>query len=240
MATELLYLVDTYRFEANTNVVDVRETERGLAVVLDATIFYPQWGGQPADHGVLTSATGKFIVSDVRLDTETSEVLHFGTFEDGAFEVGQEVHGVIDAERRALHARLHSAGHLLDIAVHRAGLTALVPTKGYHFSDGPYVEYEAAGTPLEAIQVAIPSIEHECDALIAENIFTVVKSLTPEQAQAQGIWAPAGKSARIVGFGTYDPCGCGGTHVASSAAIGQIRIRKISLKNGAVKVAYEI
>lgn len=53
-------------------------------------------------------------------------------------------HTQIDEARRRLHARLHSAGHALDVAMARIGLggECLKPTKGYHFADGPYVEYE--------------------------------------------------------------------------------------------------
>jgi hypothetical protein len=47
----------------------------------------------------------------------------------------------VDAEKRKIYARYHSAGHLLDIAVRRCGQTQLHPGKGYHFPVGAYVEY---------------------------------------------------------------------------------------------------
>lgn len=47
----------------------------------------------------------------------------------------------IDGEFRKINARVHSAGHLLDMAMNRAGKTELKPGKGYHFVEGPYVEY---------------------------------------------------------------------------------------------------
>lgn len=43
--------------------------------------------------------------------------------------VGDEVHVEIDSERRMLHARLHSAGHLLDSALTNIGVSDLVPDK---------------------------------------------------------------------------------------------------------------
>ena len=47
---------------------------------------------------------------------------------------------IIDENKRRLYARLHSAGHLLDVAVSNIGLS-WQPGKGYHFPDSPYVEY---------------------------------------------------------------------------------------------------
>lgn len=76
----------------------------------------------------------------VRLETKvqpTSEfptdllaVHHFGKFAgEGKFEAGQEAHLQIDEKRRKLNARLHSAGHLLDVVVKKLGQD-WVPGKG--------------------------------------------------------------------------------------------------------------
>ena len=46
----------------------------------------------------------------------------------------------MNEEKRRLYARLHSAGHMLDIVVKNLKL-GWIPGKGYHFPDGPYVEY---------------------------------------------------------------------------------------------------
>lgn len=69
--------------------------------------------------------------------------MHVGTFsKDGdIFEKGTGVNLQVDGEKRRLYARIHSAGHLLDIAVRRCRLTQLSPGKGYHFATGAYVEY---------------------------------------------------------------------------------------------------
>lgn len=45
----------------------------------------------------------------------------------------------VDEAKRRMHARLHSAGHLLDAAMRDIGYGHLEPSKGYHFADGPYV-----------------------------------------------------------------------------------------------------
>ena len=62
--------------------------------------------------------------------------------------------------------------------------------------------------------------------------------LSNEEAKKRGIWAPPGKSARIVNFKGYKSSGCGGTHVKSTGEIGRVTIRKISSKKGKTRIAY--
>ena len=66
-----------------------------------------------------------------------------GKFEpaSASFAEGSAVECHVDEAKRRLFARVHSAGHLLDIAMVRAGRNDLKPSKGFHFSEGAYVEY---------------------------------------------------------------------------------------------------
>jgi Ser-tRNA(Ala) deacylase AlaX len=76
--------------------------------------------------------------------------------------------------------------------------------------------------------------------LVAEDLPLEKRTLTPEEAEHQGIWAPPGKSARTVNFAGYAGCGCGGTHVRSTGEIGRIEIRKIHFKKGVTRVSYAL
>lgn len=71
--------------------------------------------------------------------------------------------------RRRLHARLHSAGHAIDVAVAQAGHSHLKATKGYHFADGPYVEYEGAVADAAAF---VRDVNTRLAALVQEGIDT--------------------------------------------------------------------
>lgn len=234
--TKLNYLDDTYTFESQAIFVEVRENEKGKAIILDETIFYPQGGGQPADKGEIISGDNIFVVSDVRLD-ETGTVWHFGEFKNGEFKQGDKVILKIDKERRMLNAKLHSAGHLLDCAVSKMGIENLKPTKGFHFPDGPYVEYD--GT-IENPAEIIPVLQKNIDDIVEQNLQVERKDLSPEEAHTKGIWAPAGKSARVVNFTGFSICGCGGTHVNTASQIGKITIRKIKSNQGKTKIAYSV
>lgn len=234
--TKLLYLNDTYLFKARAKFIVIKENDKGIAIILDQTIFYPQGGGQPADTGKIISGNSEFTVTDVRLDGE-GFVWHFGTFNSEMFDEGEEVSLEIDKDKRILNARLHSAGHLLDCAVSKLKLQSLKPTKGFHFPQGPYVEYDGI---VEDNQALIPVLESAINELIEENLTTATENLSPDEAKIQGIWAPPGKSARVVRFNGYEHCGCGGTHINEASEIGKIQIRKIKSKKGTTRISYAI
>ncbi len=101
MATELLYLRDAYLREFTATVVDRRDG----AVALDRTAFYPTGGGQPHDTGSL----GGLAVSEVRKEGE----LVWHTLDGDAPDVGTEVPGEVDWDRRHALMRTHSALHVL-------------------------------------------------------------------------------------------------------------------------------
>ena len=73
----------------------------------------------------------------------------------------------IDGEFRAMNARIHSAGHLLDMAMNRAGRTDLKPGKGYHFVEGPYVEY-IGNVDNKEHQDLIDTLNKHCSDIISE------------------------------------------------------------------------
>jgi len=232
--TKLTYLNDTYLFESTATFLEVKSHEKGTAIILDNTIFYPQGGGQPADNGIISSNTAKFKVTDVRLD-KTGTVWHFGEFLNGIFESNTTVNLKIDKERRLLNTKIHSAGHLIDCAMTELAIRNLTPIKGFHFPEGPNVEYK--GT-IENPMELIPKLQQIVNKLIKQNLKIDFNNLSPEEAKEKGIWAPEGKSSRIVDFEGYPSCGCGGTHVNSTSEIGKITIRKIKCKKGNTKIAY--
>ena len=140
--TELVYWEDTYLFVYKEAVVtNIKQDNDKQVVILNKTIFHPQGGGQPSDTGNIISTSDpshRFNVTGCKLID--GEVHHYGNFEGKEYIIGEEVEQQIDENKRKLYAMLRSAGHLLDSAVKDLGLE-LVPTKGYHFPESPYVEY---------------------------------------------------------------------------------------------------
>ncbi|XP_011621909.1 uncharacterized protein LOC18430278 isoform X2 [Amborella trichopoda] len=248
-ATKLTYYDDMWKLLSAASFITHLKEEAREAVILDSTIFHPQGGGQPADHGVIANSEGdiKFIVDDVRL--KNGVVFHYGSFNllyerEVAFERGQQVHLSVDEKRRKLNARLHSAGHVMDACMRLVGLGHLEPAKGYHFPDGAFVEYKGTVT-LNELQSKQKDLEKEANVMIS-NGGKVTASILPYKEALELCggslpdYIPKDSSPRIVQLGNNLGCPCGGTHVADMSEIGSMKISQIRMKKGIAKISYSI
>jgi Ser-tRNA(Ala) deacylase AlaX len=124
----------------------------------------------------------------------------------------------------AIH-RLHSAGHAMDAAVRNAGFTQLKPAKGYHFSDGPYVEYSGALDAADKDSF-VDRVNAQLQQIIAAGISTSTST-------------DAATGMRIVSVANCE-CPCGGTHVQSTSELQGTAVTKIKAKKGNQRVSYSI
>src|SRR5690606_3464611 len=85
-------------------------------VVLDATPFYAESGGQAGDAGLLQAGDTRFEVTDTQ-KVQSNVFGHHGTLASGSLSVGQPLQASVDAERRARTVRNHSATHLMHKAL---------------------------------------------------------------------------------------------------------------------------
>jgi len=220
--TVQLFLESTFLFEAEAQIVSASETE----LLLSATIFHPQGGGQPCDLGSVTAENGSVFTVERAEATERgpkAHILHFGSWRGPVPEKGTKVSLKIDAERRTLCARLHSAGHAIDGAATRAGL-ALKPAKGYHFPDGgAYVEYDGKVADTDSL---IKSLNEHLENIVAEDSKTL-RNIDPNTGDR--IITIAGTS-----------CPCGGTHVDSTKQLGLVTVTKAKHKSKRLRVSYSV
>ncbi|XP_077225940.1 threonyl and alanyl tRNA synthetase second additional domain-containing protein [Tasmannia lanceolata] len=238
-----------WKLQSTAKIISYIQTEDNRhALILDSTIFHPQGGGQPSDTGFISNPNFKFLVVDVR--SKDGIVFHYGFFETSQaasaseLENGQEVCLYVDGERRNLNSRLHSAGHLLDTCMRNVGLAYLEPGKGYHFPDGPFVEYKGT-IPQNELESKRKELEVEANVLISNGGKVSAAVLPYEEASEKcGGSLPAyiSKSShpRIVQLGNNPGCPCGGTHVADIAEIGMLKVPQIRTKKGLTKVFYTI
>ncbi|KAJ3371060.1 hypothetical protein HDU91_005583 [Kappamyces sp. JEL0680] len=215
-----------YVFPATVLSVTALEPVGTAAVVLDSTIFHPQGGGQPSDSGWIRFSTGlEFTVDRAEMNKDTGVITHLGTFADHdgpiAQLAGQSATCHLDEPKRALHAQLHSSGHLIDVAV-QALRPDWIPSKGNHAPGNCFVEFKGAIDPAEK-EAFLSSLQAALDDLIAQQMVVRVENT---------------KDRRLVAFGTHEPCPCGGTHVKNSAQLRGLTIVKIQKAKDCVKIKY--
>ena len=237
VATRAIYLEDTYQFSATAVVVaNGQQSDSGSwGLLLDATPFHPQGGGQPADTGLIRNHQGvEWQVMAAQM--VGSRVVHQGALEP-PFVQGDVVECVIDEQGRRRAARVHSAGHLIDVAMTQCGCP-LRPTKGFHFPAGAYVEYAGILTVDERREL-LPRLQTALDALVQQaaptSVFSVAASelgehcaITVLPTNYQQDLDPD-KQVRVVEIGGIC-CPCGGTHVGDTSQIGQVVLKSIKKK----------
>lgn len=241
MATHLLYLEDFDVTTCEAVVESVKTEDNQTIIVLDQTCFYPRGGGQDWDTGQITSGSENvFDVHEVRLD-ETGTVLHIGTFSSGSMKEGDNVSGSVDMPRRTLNTRLHSAGHMIDMAV--APLKRdWVPARGGHYPHMSFVEYQGELTPEEYDSFR-QQLSEQIQKSLKENPPVTFKFVSKDEVgdycRVVPPNIPDNKPTRVVLYGDFGVA-CGGTHVKDLQTIGPIEITKVKAKHGLVKISYSI
>jgi alanyl-tRNA synthetase len=219
--TERLYYDDQYRTEFEAVVLDVFERDSGYDVVLDQTMFYPEGGGQPADHGSLSTGDRTVSVEDVQL--RDGVVLHRTDDDPGK---GEFVRGQIDGERRrrlmrhhtGTHIVIHAAREVLGDHVRQAGAQ-----KGVDSSRIDIRHYERLD------RETVEEIERVANEIVTEN--TSVQQEWPDRHEAEGKYGfdlyqggiPEGTNIRLIHV-AEDVQACAGTHVNRTGDVGAVKI----------------
>lgn len=241
MATELAYLQEFDVVSGTATITKINTTENGrVSIALDTTSFYPRGGGQDWDTGEIMTDSALFNVEEVRLDQE-GEAWHIGAYVSGSLIVGDQVDCQINVERRSVNTKLHSAGHLIDMAVSRLQLP-WIADKGAHYTHMSFVEYNSGDIPAdEAIAQAIKDKIAELLQSKYQNkiLFVPVDEMSKYCQHVPGNM-PTNKPSRIVLYADDFGIPCGGTHVRTVHDIGGIVITKIKTKGSTTKVSYAI
>jgi Ser-tRNA(Ala) deacylase AlaX len=240
--TDLLFLQDFDVVSVRAAILVISKTEDDrIDIVLDKTCFYARGGGQDWDIGIISSDTGDFTIEEVRLDQEGT-VHHIGVYGRGELKVDQSVECNVDKGRRSINTRLHSGGHVIDMAVASLGLD-WVGTKGQHYPELCAVEYSGLWKPekAEELRAAIESNANKLVKASLDNriVFTAVDEMhklcrhVPENL-------PKNKPGRVVMYGEDFGIPCGGTHVKNLNEVGEIRVSKLKEKKGVIRLNYEV
>ncbi|HTU03456.1 MAG TPA: alanine--tRNA ligase, partial [Candidatus Sulfotelmatobacter sp.] len=209
--------------EPPERVEALREGQTG-EVVLDRTPFYPEAGGQVGDVGTF-SAEGVLAEVVATHRPVPGLVLHRVRVKRGKLQVGQPVQASVDAARRRLTAKNHTATHLLHAALrqvlgdHVKQAGSLVAPDRLRFDFTHF-------SPLEPAE--IERIEEAVNEEVWANRPVETQVLDLDAAIAQGAMAlfgeKYGERVRMVSVPGFSRELCGGTHVAATGEIGLFKI----------------
>jgi len=234
MATELLYLGDAYLAEFDDAVAAVDTEKHALA--LNRTAFFPTGGGQPHDVGELVFGGTGAVVVDAAKDKD-GVVWHALAADTPLPEVGQEVHAVVDWQRRHLIMRIHTAQHILNGIIWR--------------DHGAHVTGAQITPPEGRLDFELPAMSKE----FARSVEAAVNQVVQENLLVRVLWLPRSEAdrdpslirlkanliprsidpLRVIDIVGLDRQADGGTHVAATGEVGRVRVVKTESKGRANK-----
>ena len=220
--TEKLFYNDVRKAEFEATVVSCVKNKDRYEVVLDGTYFYPEGGGQPADHGKIDDAN----VFDVH--DKDNEVVHYC---DKEVECGKKVKAWVDMERRHRLMQQHSGEHIVSGLIHKHFGYDNV---GFHMgSDCITIDFNG---PLTADDLKL--VEKEANEAIYRNFDTNIFYPSPEELEKLEYRSKKALEGdvRIVNFKDCDTCACCGLHVVKSGEIGIIKITGSQNYKGGTRV----
>jgi len=255
--------------KATTNSTKMKNIP--IQLQLDITSMHPQGGGQPTDTGTITaisssddgtSSSYSAKINKVTIDRSTGIVTHTGniwsddpnntntSIESDFFPTNTKVKVSVDADNRQILSECHTAGHVVDAAMSRIEMN-LKPTKGYHFLDGPYVEYKGTIDVKERDDL-LSRLKVAYQELIDEDIQTNIQTLQVDEADSlcnrvalnfnlKDFTSPndPDPKVRVVTVAGYN-CPCGGTHVKSTGVLKNRGwcVKGLRCKKGVVRIRY--
>ena len=219
METRKLYYEDSHLQTFSARVLSCEKGEKGWEVILDATAFYPEGGGQACDLGIL----GGVKVLDVRARGET--VVHLC---DAPLAVDSTVEGQIDYARRFVLMQQHSGEHIVSGIINRR--------YGYH-NVGFHMGSDLITIDFDGVipQEDLSSIEWEANRAVWANL--PLRCWYPSEEELPNVGYRTKRAlpwpVRIVEVPGFDKCACCGTHVKATGEIGIIKLfSTVGLRGG--------
>ncbi|HSN28887.1 MAG TPA: alanyl-tRNA editing protein, partial [Kofleriaceae bacterium] len=213
------------RFDANVVAHATYKDKQGI--VLDATAFYPEAGGQLGDRGTLGAAR---VLDTQELDDGT--IVHL--VEGALPEVGARVTGELDWARRRQHMAQHTAQHLLSGALLDR---AQAPTASARLGESA-LTIDVTRDRIPDAEIA--AAEDLANALIDDDL--PIRAWFPaadELAQLKLRRDPkVSADIRVVAIGDFDFSPCGGTHATHTSQLGSLRITNAERYKGMTRVTF--
>ncbi len=240
MRTKKLYLESieaAYIDEFAAEVVAIEENK----IVLDQTLFYPLGGGQNWDLGTLVGPNGEMNVVEVR----GRDAIHHTVEDAFDLQIGDEVRGTIDFERRYAHMRMHTAQHLVSGIAYEMfdGVRTVGNQIHTEKSRIDFKPIQFTEEMLLELQDAVnEQIQHGLEVSDSEMTRDQINSIMPEERTNMDLIPSFINDLRVITIGDkQDLCPCAGTHVRNISEIKGIEfIGKKSKGKGTQRVTYQL
>jgi alanyl-tRNA synthetase len=233
MKTEKLYYNYTSSSPFNAEILELRPAgiksgdDGKIHAILDKTIFYPEGGGQPADRGSINGVP----VFDVQ--EKNGEILHL-LESSSALKIGP-AELLLDSRRRRDITAQHTGQHLLSGTIFRmTGANTVSMHMGEETSTVDIAAAEMSAELLLAVENAVANA-------IEENLPVIVHFCPPEDITSFPLrkFPPQGEEViRVVEIKDLDFSPCCGTHLASTAEIGMLRILGAENYKGMTRITF--
>jgi alanyl-tRNA synthetase len=194
-----------------------------VQILLDATPFYAESGGQVGDRGFLTGEDLLVQIDDVQ--KEADFFVHFGTIIRGSLRQGDQVNAQVDGNYRRRAQANHSATHLLQAALKQLVYPEISQA-------GSLVDFDRLrfdfNCPRPLTSKEVQAVEDLVNTWVSAAHGAQVAVMSIDAAKAKGAVAMFGEKygaeVRVVDFGGVSMELCGGIHVDNTAEIGAFKI----------------
>ncbi len=195
-----------------------------VSLVLDATPFYAEGGGQMPDLGVITTGGGKVEVLDVQTPLP-GLIVHRVKVLEGEIRPGESAFAEIDTARRRAVSRAHTATHLIHQTMRNfLGESA---TQAGSLNAPGRLRFDF-NTPGAVPQSVLHDVEQQVNEVLLRDLLVHAFITSQEEARKLGAMALFGEKygdeVRVVEVGDYARELCGGTHVERSSQLGLVKI----------------
>ena len=230
--TQKYYEADAYRREADAVILAAEPDGRGGGkLALDGTVFYPEGGGQPADHGTLTLPDGaRLTVTDVH--EQGGVIWHRVDALPDTAAPGTTVTGRIDWAWRFDKMQQHTGEHILSGILHQMFGAENV---GFHIGSDAVRMDTSVPISTEGLREA----ELAANRIVWQNVPVLITYPTREELTRMTYRSKKEieGQVRIVTIPGADVCACCGTHTAATGAVGQIKILAAENYKGGVRLS---
>lgn len=220
--TEKLYELNAYTKEFTAKVLDCIKADDFYKIVLDKTAFFPEGGGQAADVGVL----GNTKVFDVQIECEN--IYHYT---NEPIEIGSEVPGIIDFERRFNFMQNHTGEHIVSGIAHKL---FGVNNVGFHLGE----ELVTIDFDKELTREQLGAVEKLANQKVWQNL--PVTAYFPNDEQLKNTEYRSKKeidgAVRLVEIKDTDVCACCAPHVNFTGEIGVIKLLDTEKMRGGIRI----